>query len=137
MNFSEKIRTARLAKQWSQKNLAEKSGISLRTIQNYELGTRLPKKQETYALLAAVLDIEESSLLDENISFVLRANERYGSNAMKQALDLVADVRALWAGGEMAEEDMDEIMRAMQEAYWQAKENNRRRQKENGNEKAS
>lgn len=137
MNFSEKIRTARLAKQWSQKDLAEKSGISLRTIQNYELGTRLPKKQETYALLAAVLDIEESSLLDENISFVLRANERYGSNAMKQALDLVADVRALWAGGEMAEEDMDEIMRAMQEAYWQAKENNRRRQKENGNEKAS
>lgn len=137
MNFSEKIRTARLAKQWSQKDLAEKSGISLRTIQNYELGTRLPKKQETYALLAAVLDIEESSLLDENISFVLRANERYGSNAMKQALDLVADVRALWAGGEMAEEDMDEIMRAMQEAYWQAKENNRRRQKEKGDEKAS
>jgi hypothetical protein len=49
---------------------------------------------------------------------------------MKQALDLVADVRALWAGGEMAEEDMDEIMRAMQEAYWEAKKNNRRRQKE-------
>ena len=130
MDFSEKIRTARIARQWSQKDLAEKTGISLRTIQNYELGSRLPKKQETYTLLAEVLGIEESSLLDENVSFVLRANERYGSNAMKQALDLVADVRALWAGGEMAEEDMDEIMRAMQEAYWEAKKNNRRRQKE-------
>ena len=130
MDFSEKIRTARLAKQWSQKDLAEQSGISLRTIQNYELGTRMPKKQETYTKLADVLDIEESSLLDENVSFVLRANERYGGDAMKQALDLVADVRALWSGGEMAEEDMDEIMRAMQEAYWDAKENNRRRRKE-------
>ncbi len=127
MNFSEKIRTARIARQWSQKDLAEKTGISLRTIQNYERGSRMPKKQETYALLAEVLGIEESSLLDENVSFVLRANERYGSNAMKQALDLVADVRALWAGGEMAEEDMDEIMRAMQEAYWEAKENNRQK----------
>ena len=43
MNFSEKIKTARLARQWSQKDLAGKSGISLRTIQNYELGTRMPK----------------------------------------------------------------------------------------------
>ena len=131
MNFSEKIRTARIAKQWSQKDLAEKTGISLRTIQNYELGSRLPKKQETYSRLADVLGIEESSLLDENVSFVLQANERYGGSAMKQAMDLVADVRALWAGGEMAEEDMDEIMRAMQEAYWEAKESNRRRKAEN------
>ena len=130
MEFGEKIRNARIAKNMSQKELAELSGLSLRTIQNYELGTRMPKKQETYTKLADVLGIEESSLLDENVSFVLRANERYGGDAMKQALDLVADVRALWSGGEMAEEDMDEIMRAMQEAYWDAKENNRRRRKE-------
>ena len=45
---------------------------------------------------------------------------------MKQAWNLVADVKALWAGGDMAEEDMDEIMRAMQEAYWEAKQNNRK-----------
>jgi hypothetical protein len=40
---------------------------------------------------------------------------------MRQAMDLVADVKALWAGGEMEEEDMDEIMRALQEAYHEAK----------------
>ena len=38
------------------------------------------------------------------------------------AMDLVADVKALWAGGEMEEEDMDEIMRALQEAYHEAKQ---------------
>jgi hypothetical protein len=39
---------------------------------------------------------------------------------------MVADLSAMWAGGEMAEEDMDAIMQAMQEAYWEAKKNNRK-----------
>ena len=76
MNFNEKIKTARIAKQWSQKDLSKKTGISLRTIQNYELGTRMPKKKETYTLLADALEIDAHSLLDENVSFVLRANEQ-------------------------------------------------------------
>ncbi|MCR4951964.1 MAG: helix-turn-helix domain-containing protein [Solobacterium sp.] len=121
MDFSEKIRNARIAKGWSQDQLADHSGISRRTIQNYELGARLPKKRETYKVLAETLGIDESVLLDENVDFVLRANEQYGSTAMKQALNLVEDVRALWAGGEMEEEDMDEIMRALQDAYWDVK----------------
>ena len=121
MEFSEKIRNARIAKGWSQDELADHSGISRRTIQNYELGARLPKKRETYKVLAETLGIDESVLLDQNVDFVLRANEQYGSTAMKQALNLVEDVRALWAGGEMEEEDMDEIMRALQDAYWDVK----------------
>ena len=121
MEFSEKIRNARIAKGWSQDELADHSGISRRTIQNYELGARLPKKRETYKVLAETLGIDESVLLDQNVDFVLRANAQYGSTAMKQALNLVEDVRALWAGGEMEEEDMDEIMRALQDAYWDVK----------------
>ena len=126
MNFSEKLKNARIARGWSQIELAEQSGISRRTIQNYELGTKLPKQRETYAKLAQALNIDEAVLADENIDFILRAREQYGNNAMKQALDLVADVRALWAGGEMEEDDMDEIMRALQEAYWDAKRANRK-----------
>lgn len=124
MNFNEKLKNARTAKGWSQSELAEKTGISRRTIQNYELGSRMPKKRETYRILSETLGIDESVLLDENVDFVLRANEQYGSHAMRQAMDLVADVRALWAGGELEEEDMDEIMRALQEAYWDAKKQN-------------
>ena len=121
MNFQEKVSNARIARGYSQDELAERSGISRRTIQNYELGIRLPKKRETYKALADALGIDESVLLDENVDFVLRANEQYGSTAMKQALNLVEDVRALWAGGDMEEEDMDEIMRALQEAYMDVK----------------
>ena len=126
MNFSEKIKNARLAKGLSQNELAKETGISYRTVQNYEMGVRLPKKRETYTKLAAALGISEEVLLDDNASFVIRANEQYGNRAAKQAWDMVADIGSMWAGGEMEEEDMDSIMRALQDAYWEAKKNNRK-----------
>lgn len=126
MNLSEKLKNARAAKQMSQSDLAKAAGISLRTIQNYETGGRLPKSRETYTKLAAALGIDEKILLDDNADFILRANERYGVRGAKQAWDLVDDFKVLAAGGEIAEEDMDEIMRALQEAYWDAKKNNRK-----------
>ena len=126
MNFSEKIKNARLAKGLSQNELAKETGISCRTVQNYEMGVRLPKKRETYTKLAAALGISEEVLLDDDASFVIRANEQYGNRAAKQAWDMVADIGSMWAGGEMEEEDMDSIMHALQEAYWDAKKNNRK-----------
>ena len=122
MEFAEKLKNIRISKGWSQEEAAERSGISRRTIQNYESGNMLPKKRSTYTVLADTFGVEETVLLDSNIDFVLRANEQYGDSAMRQAMDLVADVKALWAGGEMAEEDMDEIMRSLQEAYLEAKQ---------------
>ena len=126
MNLSEKIKNARAAKQMSQNDLAKATGISLRTIQNYESGARMPKSRDTYTKLSAALGIDEKVLMDENADFVLRANEQYGGRGARQAWDLVADFKVLAAGGEIAEEDMDEIMHAMQEAYWEAKRNNRK-----------
>lgn len=126
MNLSEKLRNARAAKHMSQTELANKTGMSLRTIQNYELGIRLPKSRSTYDKLAEALEMDVNILLDENAEFVLRASESYGGRGAKQAMDMVADIKALWAGGEMEEEDMDEIMQALQEAYWEAKKNNRK-----------
>ena len=116
MNLSEKIKNARAAKQMSQNDLAKATGISLRTIQNYESGARMPKSRDTYTKLSETLGVDEKVLMDENADFVLRANEQYGGRGARQAWDLVADFKVLAAGGEIEEEDMDEIMRAMQEA---------------------
>ena len=71
MDFAEKLKNARTARRLSQSDLAKAAGISLRTIQNYELGSRLPKKRGTYTKLAEVLGVDEAALLDENASFVL------------------------------------------------------------------
>ena len=126
MEFSEKIRNARTAKNLSQAELAKAAGMSLRTIQNYELGARLPKSRNTYTKLAEALGINEEVLLDDNAAFVLRANEQYGNRGAKQAYDMVSDLSAMWAGGEMEEEDMDTIMQALMDAYWDAKKKNRK-----------
>ena len=126
MEFSEKLKKARIAKQLSQKELAEATGLTTRTIQNYETTKRLPKSRKTYKKLADTLGIREEDLMDENTEFVLQASTQYGRRGGQQAWGLVADLKAMWAGGEMEEEDMDEIMRAVQEAYWEAKKNNRK-----------
>ena len=126
MNFGEKIKNARLAKGFSQAELAKQSGISLRTIQNYELGARIPKSKDTYTRLADALGIDKEVLLDENAAFVIRANAQYGSRGAAQAWNLAADIGNLWAGGEIEDEDMDAIMQALQESYWAAKKNNRK-----------
>ena len=86
----------------------------------------MPKSRDTYTKLSEALGVDEKVLMDENADFVLRANEQYGGRGARQAWDLVAVFKVLAAGGEIEEEDMDEIMRAMQEAYWEAKKNNRK-----------
>ena len=126
MDFGEKIRNARTAKQMTQSDLADAAGLSLRTIQNYEQGERMPKSHDTYDRLAAALDMDVNVLLDSRAGFILRATEQYGGRGSRQAWDLVADMGAMFAGGEMEEEDMDEIMKAIQDAYWEAKKNNRK-----------
>ena len=126
MDFSQKIRNARTAKDMSQSELAKAAGISLRTIQNYELGARMPKKRETYTNLAQALGISEDVLMDENASFVIRANEQFGTGAADQAWNLVSGIAGMFAGGDLAEEDKDTIMQALQDAYWEAKKRNRK-----------
>lgn len=80
----------------------------------------------SYTRLAEALGINENALLDPDAVFVLRAAEQYGNKAADQAQELVTDLGALWAGGTMNEEDMDAIMEALQQAFWEAKRLNRK-----------
>lgn len=126
MKFGEKIKQGRIAAGYSQKRLAEITGIGLRTIQNYESGDRLPKQFETYRVLAAALHVDEAALRDDNEDFVSHVREAYGNRAALQAKVLAQEVSGLYAGGDLQEEDMDAMMKAIQDAYWLAKEKNRK-----------
>jgi len=57
---------------------------------------------------------------------IAQASEKYGSRGAKQAQELMNEVTGLFAGGEMAEEDMDIMMKAIQDAYWIAKDKNKK-----------
>ena len=67
-----------------------------------------------------------SELLDESGTLVAQAAEKYGSRGAKQAEELMSEVTGLFAGGDLAEEDMDVMMKAITDAYWIAKEKNKK-----------
>ena len=126
MTFGEKLRTLRLNKNLTQQELAKKAGLGLNTISNYEKGKTYPQNREVYATLAEILEVSPDYLHNENDDFLAQTQQQYGSRGARQAQQLVSEVSGLFAGGEMAEEDMDEMMQAIQEAYWIAKKNNKK-----------
>ena len=125
MTFSERLKKIREQKGLTQEQLAQRSGLSRRMIQKYESGVARPRFDASEKI-ASALEVPVSELLGENGTLVAKAVEKYGSRGAKQAEELMSEVTGLFAGGEMAEEDMDVMMRAITEAYWIAKEKNKK-----------
>ena len=126
MKFGEKVRELHKQKHLSQSALAKLVGVSPRTIFSYESGKIYPRHRETYAKLADALDVDGNYLLAEEETFEAKAYAKYGKRGKIQAEALTNELVALYAGGELEEEDMDAMLKAIQEAYWKAKEINKR-----------
>jgi len=123
MTFGEKVKAERTKLGLNQDELAAKIGVTRRVICSYENDKSRPRGLDRYKKLAEALNLNINYLLSEDEAFIASAEEKYGSRGAKQARELMEEVTGLFAGGEMAEEDMDVMMRAIQEAYWIAKEN--------------
>jgi transcriptional regulator with XRE-family HTH domain len=65
MKFSERLKAARKEAGLSQGALAEKAGISMRTLQNYEMGKRYPASLDIAVNLATALSMTAEELLSE------------------------------------------------------------------------
>ena len=124
MKFSEKLKEARKNAGLKQPELATAVGVSVRTIASYETGETSPRKRETYQVLADALNVDVHYLMNEEETFVLAAGQEYGSRGAKQAEKLIADMSALYAGGQLSEEDKDIVMKALQDIYWESKARN-------------
>lgn len=125
MEFCERLKKMRETRGLTQEQLANKSGITVRMIQQYECGKSKPRYQASIQL-ANALDVTVSSLLGENEQFISEAGNQYGSRGQKQAAELLREVTGLFTGGKMNDDDMDAWMKAIQDAYWAAKENNKK-----------
>lgn len=124
MKFGEKVRKLRTEQKMTQAQLAAAAGISLRTVVSYEKGSCYPKNREMYRTLASVFGVDETYLHNEDEEFVAAAAVRGGARGRRQAEELVSEVGALFAGGELSERDKDAVMKALQQAYWDAKADN-------------
>jgi transcriptional regulator with XRE-family HTH domain len=116
MDFGNKVKQLRKRKGYSQKELADRVGVDDRTIRNWEKGDNKPRSEQ-YRLLAQALECDASYLIEDS------ENQ---TNLENQVEKIRNEITTMFSGGEMAEEDMDTLMFAIQEAYVKAKQERNR-----------
>lgn len=126
MLFGDRIKELRNLADMSQQELANRTGLSLRSIQNYESNQRYPKDVAILNKLCAALGTTIEDLMKEEDQFILEAASKFGSRGKNDAEKLIEEVGGLFAGGELNEEDKDKVFRAITEMYWKAKDNNKK-----------
>lgn len=126
MQFGEKLKKLRLEKGLSQLQLSQLLEVSLKTISKYEVENTRPRYRKTYERLGEIFQVDINYLLTDEEDFLLLAKEKYGYHGAKQAKQLVENVVGLFAGAELPEEDKDALFQVLQQAYWEAKMENKK-----------
>ncbi len=126
MEFSERLKKKRRENNMTQTQLANASGLTLRTIQYYENGERRPKNHEIVEKLAEALGTTSGMLLGKSDEYILAAQEKGGTKAANDMEEMVNGVIGMFAGGTMDDESLDGVYRALTEAYWIAKDKNKK-----------
>lgn len=92
MTFGQKLRIERKKCGLTQAELAQKAGLGLKTITNYENGTTYPRKREIYSVLGEILGVDADYLHNENDDFIEAAEKKFGYRGKKQAKELVEEI---------------------------------------------
>lgn len=126
MSFGDKLKDLRTKAGMSQEQLAQKLGITRRSIVYYETSERYPKKREILLGIAKVFSVPVDFLVTEREEFVIDAAEKYGSSGVRDANELIAEIGGLFAGGKLDEEDKDKVFKAITDLYFEAKQINKK-----------
>lgn len=118
--FGTKIRELRQEHGMTQSELADICGVSLRSIQNYESAKLLPRDGRIYTRLAGYFGVSTDYLFGTK-----RVTTETEDQAQNEVDSILANVGSLFAGGELSEQDKDEVMRTINDLYWQAKDRKR------------
>ncbi len=126
MKFPERLKLKRQEAGMTQEQLAKETGMTARTIQNYEMGARRPRNDVIVEKLAVAIGCTYEELMGIGDLYVMDAQSRGGAQSARDMEELVEEVVGLFAGGSMDEEAMDGVYRALSEAYWEAKDRNKK-----------
>ncbi|MCL2638078.1 MAG: helix-turn-helix domain-containing protein [Oscillospiraceae bacterium] len=132
MAFSVRLKELRQRENMTQAELASALGVTSRAIIYYETGQRIPKDMDFYKKASQMFKVPLESLLSEREEFVVNAYAEGGITEKRKAEALVAEAGALFAGGALTDEDKDAVFYALQEAYWFAKKENKKKYSKRG-----
>ncbi len=127
MKFGEKVKKLRKDVKLSQGELAEKIGVSGRTVASYEAGTSYPRYKETYEAIATALGVDVNYLRTEEEEFLEDVGQQFGTRGQRQAAAIMTEARQLFAGGELSEEDKLAFFLEMQELFVHSKQEAKKR----------
>jgi len=122
MKFGDKVKELRQQIDLTQEELAKKIGVSPRTIFAYENGETYPRRREIYNSLAELFGVEMNYLLTEDEEFISEAAVQHGLRGEQQARKIIVQTQALFAGGDLSDEDQLAFLHEMQAIYFDSKE---------------
>ncbi|MDR1689506.1 MAG: helix-turn-helix domain-containing protein [Clostridiales bacterium] len=126
MLFGEKLKQLRTEKKWNQEETAVKLGVSKRTYQHYEAGTKYPRNSGTYHKIGEIFGVNPEYLITQEDHHIMFAIEKGGATSRRDVQALVTEIGALFAGGEITEDDKDKVLKVITDLYWHAKEKNKK-----------
>lgn len=131
MTFSDKIKRAREVANMTQQELADAVGVSKRTIASYESGGAIARRSTT-AKLASALKVSVKFLSDDTCTdpleeiekddYLEQARALYGAKGVRDMDELLKENAALFAGGELSQDQKDKFFQAIMTAYVTSKE---------------
>lgn len=116
MKFGEKIVLLRKQNGLTQGELSERTGLSLRTIVNYERYGKLPKKRESIDRLAEALGVNASYLSESKI--VPFSTDYADSEMDTKICMLLFELTSILANPDVSNERKEDIMLSVNESYW-------------------
>ena len=122
MKFGEKVREQRNRAGLLQADVASAIGVTKRTLINYEGGTSYPQDRSIYIKLAEFFSVDVNYFLTEDEEFITAAAESYGAKGQSQAKLILEQAAALFAGGELSDNDQRAFLHSMQDLYLESKE---------------
>ena len=114
MKFGEKLKEQRKKRKMLQTELAAAIGVTKFTIINYEKGSSYPKDRSIYHKLADIFCVDVNYFLTEDDEFLSDVAEMFGKRGLEQAQSLLDQAAAMFAGGELSEDDQLAFLRQMQ-----------------------
>ena len=124
--FGERLKALRTARGLTQEELCQELGIVRKTLSDYENGRRYPKSTQMISKICTIFEVSSDFLIGKEDELILEAGSRYGARGSAKARKLINETTALFAGGELNEEDKELVFRAISELFWETREENKK-----------
>jgi len=102
-------------------------GVTSRTLINYEKGASHPQDRDIYFKLAKLFEVDVNYLLTEDETYLHTVAEKYGKRGRDRAAVLLEETSALFAGGELSDNDKRAFAMEMQAIFLDSKDRARKK----------